>query len=336
MATLTLSIVEIIVLMLGAIVLGITIHFFIISRRTLNNSTLANSNRLNKTIAEWKLKYFNDIESRDKELSILRKHLEELEETSNINEIEAEEMRKENKKLLIEMDHIRKTAPQGTQADFVTHLKLAQANLLEQNEKIGQLLRQVDVVKESKEEKEKLLQDNAELTQKIADLEVLLSQKQKEVRHIQQKEVITSEMNSMLDSAYNEFHLLQEKIQKLEAQVSATKVVNMEFEDLREGYYKMTRDFDENKDQLHAFVQLNQELKTQLSETEDKLKEANFQRQQLQKRVSYLEGLHNDMKAVSDANKRLEGQLKRIGELESMLNVISEERDELARRQMNA
>jgi hypothetical protein len=42
------------------------------------------------------------------------------------------------------------------------------------------------------------------------------------------------------------------------------------------------------------------------------------------------------MKAVSDANKRLEGQLKRIGELESMLNVISEERDELARRQMNA
>ena len=38
------------------------------------------------------------------------------------------------------------------------------------------------------------------------------------------------------------------------------------------------------------------------------------------------------MQAVADANKKLEGQLKRVGELESMLNVISEERDELVRK----
>ena len=69
-------------------------------------------------------------------------------------------------------------------------------------------------------------------------------------------------------------------------------------------------------------------------ETEDKLKDANFQRQQLQKRVSYLEELNNDLQAVSDANKRLESQIKRIGELESMLNVVAEERDKLIKKQV--
>ena len=39
------------------------------------------------------------------------------------------------------------------------------------------------------------------------------------------------------------------------------------------------------------------------------------------------------MQAVAEANKKLEGQLKRVGELESRLNMIAEERDELARRQ---
>ena len=42
------------------------------------------------------------------------------------------------------------------------------------------------------------------------------------------------------------------------------------------------------------------------------------------------------MQAISDANRRLEGEIKRIGELESKLNMVAEERDELARKQMNA
>jgi hypothetical protein len=52
--------------------------------------------------------------------------------------------------------------------------------------------------------------------------------------------------------------------------------------------------------------------------------------------VAYLEDLNNDMQDVADANKKLEGQIKRIGELESKLNMIAEERNELVRKQMNA
>ena len=75
------------------------------------------------------------------------------------------------------------------------------------------------------------------------------------------------------------------------------------------------------------------DLLNPVSRFEDKLREANFQRQQLQKRVSYLEELNNDLHVVSDTNKKLESQLKRMGELESFINVVSEERDDLLRRQ---
>jgi hypothetical protein len=78
----------------------------------------------------------------------------------------------------------------------------------------------------------------------------------------------------------------------------------------------------------------NRNLQQEIAENSEKLREANFQRQQLQKRVAYLEELNQDLQTVADANRKLESQLKRIGELESLLNVMAEERDELAKKQV--
>jgi DNA repair exonuclease SbcCD ATPase subunit len=334
MAGLTLSVIEIIVLMLGAIVLGITIHFFITSRRSLKKST-GEPNKISKSLEEWKLKYFNDVEIRDKELTTLRQRLEDAEENSNINGIEADEMRQQNKKLKAEIETLRKTLPAGEKPDYIAQLRQAQSSLMEHNEKINQLLEQIDLVKETEEKQKEMLRDNEVLSEQIAELKSLLSQKEKEVNNIRQKEHLTKEMTSMLDSAYSEFNTLQSKIHKLESQVNSSKMMNMDYEDMKEAHYKLTRDFDENKLKLNTTLTENQLLHSQLIDAEDKLREANFQRQQLQKRISYLEELNNDLQAVSDANKKLEGQLKRIGELESMLNVVAEERDQLARRQPN-
>ena len=333
MAGLTLSIIEITVLMLGAIVLGITIHFFITSRRSLKNSTSGESNKIGKSLEEWKLKYFNDVEIRDKELTTLRERLEESEENSNINSIEADEMRQQNKRLKTEIETLRKTLPASEKPDYIQQLRQAQSSLMEHNEKINQLLEQIDLVKETEEKQQEILKNNEALSEQIAELKSLLSQKEKEANNIRQKEHLTKEMTSMLDSAYSEFNTLQSKIHKLESQVNSSKMMNMDYEDMKEAHYKLTRDYDENKLKLNTALTENQLLHSQIIETEDKLREANFQRQQLQKRVAYLEELNNDLQAVSDANKKLEGQLKRIGELESMLNVVAEERDQLARRQ---
>lgn len=341
MPTLSLSVIEIIVLMLGAITLGITIHFFIVSRKSLKDATSDITGKLNKELEVWKLKYFNDTELRDKELDKLRKQLADAEENCNIYSIEAEEMRIVNKKLQTEMESMRKKAPlqsaaaQAEKPDYIEQLRLAQSSLLEHNEKINQLLGQIDIVKETEERQQEIIKTNEELSSQIDDLRFRLSQKEKEINNIRQKEHLTTEMNAMLDSAYSDFNVLQDKMHKLESQVNVSKKINLEYEELKEVQLKMTRDFEEQKLKYQTAVEEARRLRQEVTETEDKLKESDFQRQQLQKRVAYLEELNNDMQAMTDTNKKLEGQLKRIGELESMLNVIAEERDQLIQRKTN-
>jgi DNA repair exonuclease SbcCD ATPase subunit len=330
---LTLSLIEIIVLMVGAITVGITIHFFIVSRRSLNASMDETpGGRLSKEISEWKLKYFNDIEQRDSELVNLNKQLAEAEENSTINSIEAEELRHKNKKLLSEIELLQNRIPTGEKPDYIEQLRQAQSSLLEHNEKINKLLEQVDFVKETEKKQQEILKTNDELSGQIGELKSMLAQKEKEVSNIRQKEHLTSEMTSLLDNAHSEFNVLQGKIQKLESQVITSKTTNLQYEEVKEGYFKVSRDFEEQKLKYNVVASENRQLKANLSETEEKLAEANFQRQQLQKKVSYLEGLNNDMQAVADAQKKLENQLKRIGELESMLNIVADERKESANR----
>ncbi|HEX7902416.1 MAG TPA: hypothetical protein VF487_00955 [Chitinophagaceae bacterium] len=335
MTTLTLSIVEIIVLMLGAIVLGITIHFFIVSRRSLKESLKLPAQKNNQGLNEWKLKYFNDFEIKDKELSSLRQLLQEAEENKNIFSIEAEEMRMENKKLQAELEAARKNIPHpatGNKVDYYEQLRQAQASLVEHHEKISLLLSNIDVIRETEEEQKEMLRDNEELYSQVDDLRNMLSQKEQEINAIRQKNQLSTEMSSRLDNAYTEFGSLQDKIQKLESQVTSSKMINMEYEEIKEEHYKLRKDFEEQKIKSNTYSAENRELQSQLADTEDKLREANFQRQQLQKRVAYLEELNNDLQVVSETNKRLEGQIKRIGELESMINMIAEERDQLAKR----
>ncbi len=335
MANLSLSIIEIVVLMLGAIILGITIHFFITSRRSLNSSP-KETEKVSKALEEWKLRYFNDTEMRDKELTSLRKRLEEVEEDNDINLIEADEMRKLNKTLKLEIETLQKAPPAAAvkeKTDYVQQLRQAQSSLLEHNEKINLLLSQIDIVKETEEKQQEILKINEELAGQIEDLKLMLSQKEKEISNTRQKEQLTNEVTSMIDSAYNEFNVLQDKIKKLEGLVNASKRINLEYQDMKEDNYRISKDFEEQKKKYTTMVSENKQLLEELTETEDKLKEANYQRQQLQKKVAYLEELNNDMQAVADTHKKLEGQLKRVGELESMLNVVAEERDELARKQ---
>ena len=332
--TLTLSILEIILLFFGAIILGITIHFTIASRRSLRSS-MTEKDDLNKLRDEWKLRYFNDIESKDKELASLKEQMEEAEENANIYAIEAEEMRKENKKLLAEINSMPKVVQvtaQSEKPDYLEQLRMAQSSLMDHNEKINQLLGNIDAIKETEEKQRVILKSNEELSLQISELRMKLIEKDKEITDIRKKELLTKEMTSMLDNAYSEFNVLQSKMQKLELQANSSKMISMEYEDMKESYRRMSRDFEEQKIKLTALVADHQQVHAQLMETEEKLKESNFQRQQMQKRVAYLEELNNDLQAVSDANKKLENQLKRIGELESMLNMAAEERDQMIRR----
>jgi DNA repair exonuclease SbcCD ATPase subunit len=349
--SLTLSILDICLLTLVAIILGATIHFFITSRRNLkaNSEEMRKSNLVKN---EWKLKYLNDIELRDKEIAALKQQIQEAEENANIFSIEAEELRLQNDKfeeviakLEKKIEELEQTptpplppvvsieTPIQSKVDFLDQVITAQSRLMDQNQKINSLLTDLEVIREKEEKLREAVRDNAELSAQLNRLRVEMSEKEKEVDSLKQKEQLTKEMTSMLDVAYTEFNTLQAKIQKLEAQLTSSKMINLEYEGLKEEHSKFIKELEEYKAKAASLASENLQLQTQLTEALDKLREANFQRQQLQKRIVYLEELNADLQIVADANKKLEGQLKRIGELESMLNIVNEEKGDPNRRQ---
>lgn len=336
-ATLTLSVLETVLLLFGAIILGITIHFFIASNKSLK-ATTDELKKDSQVQDEWKLRYFNDIELRDKEIASIKQKLLEAEENASIYSIEAEEVNRQKRKLEAEIANLQKAAYAPpvekitTELDYLEQLRNAQTSLIEHNQKINLLLGNIDLIKEKEEMQREALKANEELSAQINAMRQQLTEKEMEISNSRQKEHLTSEMKSMLDNTYNEFNTLQGKIQKLESQLTSSKMMNLEYEDLKEAHFKMTRDFEENKLKLNALSIENQQLQAQQLEMEDRLREATFQKQQLQKRSAYLEELNTDLQVVSDANKKLEAQLRRVGELESMLNVVSEERDHLIRK----
>lgn len=386
-AALNLSIVEIVVLQLGGIVLGMAIHFFIISRRNPKSAS-KEKQKIQRQLVDLKREFSMEAEMKDKELYDVKLQLKEADENSRIYNMELEEIRRQNKKLQIELENkdkspeieirnkelnlvrhqlsaaqenikndtteleemrhqIKKLQAElenkprqdhrtDDKPDYIEQLREAQNSLLKHNQKIDQLLGQIYIVQENEEKQLQILKDNEELHNQLNDLQYLLSEKESELSHIRQKEHLTIEMTSMLDNTYAEFNILQGKIQKLESQASASRMANLEYEDLKEANYRMSHEFEQLKSKLQGQILENQQITTQLNETEDKLKEATFQRQQLQKRVSYFEELNNDLQTMSEANRKLEGQIRSIGELESKLNLIAEERDQLLRQQMKS
>lgn len=348
-AILTLSVLEIILLLFGAIILGITIHFFIASNKSLK-VTAEELQKNGLAQDEWKLRYFNDMELRDKEISALKQQLMEAEENETIYSTEAEEMHRQNRKLEAEIGNLKKllaeeppaqaAAPvervkqQEEVGDYLDQLRQAQSSLMEHNQKINQLLGNIDIIKEKEEMQRELLRLNDELSAQINAMRLQLTEKEIEISNSRQKEHLTNEMKSMLDNTYTEFNTLQGKIVKLESQLTSSRMMNLEYEDLKEAHSKLSRDFEEYKLKANTLTIENQQLQAQLLDVEDRLRDASFQRQQLQKRTAYLEELNSDLQVVSDTNKKLEAQLRRVGELESMLNVVAEERDQLMRNKV--
>ena len=379
-STLSLTIIEIVLLLFGAIILGITIHFFLASRRNLNAATRELDEK-GKVRDEWKLRYFNDMEERDKEINEWKARFKErdgqareAEENAELYINEADEVRKNNKQLKFELEQLqgaqarlqeelkqRSEAAAGRQtreevssipeslasdvqlieqltpepvprANYLDELRLTQQGLQEHHQRINQLIGHIDLIKEKEEREREILQHQEWLENELDQVRNALGDKEREISSIREKEKLTIEMSSRLDSAYHEFQMLQEKIGRLENQLHQARLGNLELEDLREQHISVSRELDTHRHKTHQLTVHNQQLTEQLAEAEAKLREANHHRQQLQKKAAYLEEVNTDLQVVSEANKKLETQLRRIGELESMLNVVSEERDHLATR----
>jgi chromosome segregation ATPase len=315
-----LTLVEIIVLQLGAIVLGIAIYFFWTSNKALSETLKQSKSKLDllppakKTFLQ-KIGLGNISFGAPEQKNLpLPKHT-------------PEPSRK------IQFDY---NATEKLDNMNVASLKDA---LLRQQQMLNVLMEKIEHIdtvpvnkKELLAEKEELEYEKEGLEKKVEQLELLLDDKESELKRIKQQEAVAQQMASRIDEAYKEFDLLQQKISSLEKQTGKANALSLELEDATHETEQLRREVDRKQEKLEEMIAENQRLHTALSTTEDKLAEANMQRQQLQKKVQFLQDVNNDMQHVSESNQRLQNELRRIGELESMLSMIAEERDRLLKK----
>jgi len=328
---LTVGIPEIVIALLVALVLGFSISFFWNSKKNIDVEKTTEQDGISEN-DNWKLKYYNDMDMQERAQQQLRERLAETRENEQILTIEIEELRKDLKELENKISsQPHPVAPDASQskyaadtAEYLSQLKSAQVNLLEHNNIVNRLVGQIELLKESESKYEILSREKEALIVQLAEAQKQLSEKDNEINQVRQQQRLGEEMNERLNKAYAEFSMIQDKLQKLQTNLSNPQKGG-DYEQLHESYFKLTKDFDEARQKQIALWEENQRLSRILSDTEDKLREANFQRLQFQRKVSFLEELNNDLQQVSEHNKKLDNQLRRISEMEALLAKASQQ-----------
>lgn len=304
-----LTLVEIIALPLVAIIFGVTLYFFLKSRKTLQQTLKAGRQTL---------------ESRPEKAAVQKKNsLAELEAQFAKMRFEASAKKEEAAPVVA----IKKTSAAPADENVTQELK---NTIAQQQKMLNNYLRQVEELEN--EGREELRNENNALQKEITKLHGIIEQKDVEMEDIQQQAEAALKMSSKIEEVYREFDLLQEKMQLLEKQASRANNLAIELEDTRQSYEQVHRELVRKQEKLEEIMTENQRMRMDRDTLEDKLAEANLQRQQLQKKVQFLTDLNSDMQSISETNKKLQTELRRIGELESMLNMMAEERDFLLKR----
>jgi Tfp pilus assembly protein PilO len=341
---LTMGLPEIIIFELGALILGFTIHFFWNSRKNFHVGEPTQPTSISDN-DNWKLKYYNDMDMQERAQQQLRDRLSQTQETEQILTIELEESKKELEEVRHELDIVRaqleevelKLAPpeptggEGNSLDeerdythdYLFQLKMAQDKLVEHNNSIHRLLDQTKLVEDSEKKTQELLRSNEDLHGQLRVTGQLLVEKEAEVSNLRHQQKLAEDMTQRLDKVYEEYNTLQDKLQKLQSYLTQPYNRGTDYEGLKEAYFKLGKEHDEIKLKYLSIREENQRLTRILGDTEEKLKEANFQRVQYQKRSAFLEELNHDLQEIAEHNKKIESQLRRVTDMENLLAKIT-------------
>ena len=343
---LTMGLPVIIICELGALILGFTIHFFWSSKKSLDITEPSQPTSINEN-DNWKLKYYNDMDMQERSLQQIRERYSQSQETEQILTIELEESRKELEDVRHELDVVRaqleeveaKLAPaaDALEAEAVHHeepqhdlahnylfqLRMAQEKMVEHNNNIQRLLEQTHLVEETEKIKLDLIRENETLHDQLRHSGQALVEKEAEISNLRHQQKLSDEMTQRLDKVYEEYNVLQDKLQKLQSYLTQPHNRGTDYDGLKESYFKLGKEHDEMKLKYISIREENQRLTRSLCDTEVKLKEANFQRLQYQKRSAFLEELNHDLQEIAEHNKKIESQLRRVTDMENLLARIT-------------
>lgn len=322
------SVPEIIMFQVGALVLGFVIHYFWNMRHGSQFDQQLDVEKYERDAHDWRMKYYNILESQKESGEHLQKELDHARDNERILLEELDEVKALNKELMQKQREMPVAASpvasdDVTPAEYLAQLKSAQDNLLQHNQNISKLLEQVELLEKVEQKHQTTLQQNQFLNDQLMNLRRSLQEKETELNTIREQTILTQEMKNRLETAYDEFNEIQSKLMKVEQQLSVPQANALKYDELEEANHLLSVELNDLRLKYRDVVEENSRLSQESTELESKLKEANMQRQQLHKRNEFLEELNKDLQQVSDHNKKLESQLSRLSEIEIMLAKIS-------------
>ncbi|MGZ5190219.1 MAG: hypothetical protein ACXWCZ_04310 [Flavisolibacter sp.] len=297
-----LALIEYIALPVVAIIFGCTIYFFVKSRRSLRETLEANKKKFPSS---------SKITSPRKIETAIAEHSQH----------------KARYEAYVEREYTQQKSTENSEVNIVEQMK---ATIAQQQKLLNRYLEQVAEMEN--EGREVLNIQNEELQFEIEKLHLTIEKKEDEINSLQQQASTAQRMTAKIEEVYEEFDLLQTKIASLEKQAGRSNELVMELEDSKQSNNQLHKDLTRKQEKLEEIMNENQRMHREIELLEDKLAEANLQRLQLQKRVQLLQDMNNDMQGISETNKKLQTEIRRIGELESMLTMMAEERDYLLRK----
>jgi chromosome segregation ATPase len=306
-----LTLIEFIVLPLVAVIFGATLYFFIKSRKSLQETLLKTKRTTSAT------------SKKAKPNSLKRSSVVELEEQFTRMRYEAS---------LPKQGKPETPSKRSIQKEEIAVYDLKNT-IAQQQKMLDDYLQKVEELEN--EGREELNGQIEELEKKVDELMGVIEEKDEEIKDLHQQASAGQRMAAKIEEVYQEFEQLQIKMGTLEKQAGRANNLAIELEDTRYSYEQVHKELLRKQEKLEELMDENQRMRYQMNEWEDKLSEANLQRQQLQKKVVFLTDLNSDMQSIADTNKKLQTELRRIGELESMLNMMAEERDFLLRKKMD-
>ena len=312
---LTFGLPEIIVFQLGAVVLGFCIHLFLVSRKaSMSQLTMPTPPETHQE--DWKMKYFADMDQQELLRNQLREELRKTQEKETQAKRDLNITRDELMQLKISME----TQAPVDMGEYVAQLEDAQEKLVASNDQLHTSLQHLQQLNDTQKKFQALRQTHESLNVAFTDLQKTLTARELELKQLQQHKRLSEEMTGRLEKAYEDYYQLQQKLTSLETHLSQSRQNVQGYDELQESYFKLTKEFDELKLKQIDLMEENQRMARMLSDAEEKLRESNFQRQQLSKKVVFLEQLNKDLQQISEQQKKLQGQFRRLTDIEQMLS----------------
>lgn len=328
---LSLSALELTIYITMAIIFGAGVVFVVTSNKAYKKMVgEAPGGEISNELAALKSKYNNEAERSQNEIEELSNLLNDIRETSEINAIEAEETKKTNKELKAEIIQLRTITAGSTKTAYVSQLIESQENIKQQQENINRLLAQLEQSESDLQELDFLTKENALLRDRVSLLEDKLKNKVK-LSDSNYPEESKANITTLLEDNRIQLLTLQDKIQKLEDQLATAEKENSELKALKIEYSNRLQEVEELQLLNNALTNQIGETEAELNDMQQKLQELNVERQQFLKNAALLEESKNE-KVQPDYAKEMQLQFQRISELEKMLHIIINEKNELMRK----